>query len=281
MAFTKSESDDGPTDDSSELEDTKPKRTILLPGLAQLPEEDRVKWMKPFQEVLDHIGLVEDKIQRAVMHLTTLGMFGRAFYTAQNIGHFGLGSACYTHFTAPIRRYSDDIVHRLVKGILHGTATVESPVFTEEQLDELADHCTDQTIAADKLERKIVGAGLAFMTRRPEWQRVYSGVVVRVLPHALFLTLREIIDGKLRMSDITRDEVIVDPSESIAFRKLKEGAILRKIQRADDWQEMLSDADEPIEVLVRLGQRIELRIAARDYIEGNVSVVPATFATNE
>ena len=119
------------------------------------------------------------------------------------------------------------------------------------------------------------------MTRRDDWQGVYSGVVVRILPHALFLTLREIIDGKLRMSDFTRDEVIVDPSESIAFRKKKERAMLKQILRADDWQELLDDDDAPIEVLVRIGQKIPVRIAARDYIEGNVSVVPATFATNE
>ncbi len=233
--------------------------------------------MRPFREVLAKIRKVEDKSQRMVMHLTTLGMFGRAFYTPDNIGHFGLGSACYTHFTAPIRRYSDDVAHRLVKGILRGTATPETPVYTEEEIAEFTEHCTEQTIAAERLERQVVGAGLAFMTRRPEWQGKINGVVTKILPRGFFLLLREVIEGKIRMTDYTRDEVIVDPSESIAFRKKKEGAMLRKILRAEDWQEMLDEEDEPIEVLVRLGQKIPVRVSARDYVEGNVSVVPSSF----
>ncbi|MFX1513848.1 MAG: RNB domain-containing ribonuclease, partial [Promethearchaeota archaeon] len=251
------------------------KKKIFLPGLAQLPDEERGKWMKPFREVLEEVQKVEDKTQRMVMHLTTLGMFSRAFYTPDNIGHFGLGSACYTHFTAPIRRYPDDIAHRIVKGILNGTITPEKPLYTEEELEELTEHCSQQSHDADKLEWRIVGAGLAFMTRRPEWQGKINGVVTKILPRGFFLLLRDVVEGKIRMSDYTSEEVIVDPSESIAFRKKKETG-LRKIYRAVDWQEMLDEEDEPIEVLVRLGQKIPLRISARDYVEGNVSVVPSS-----
>ncbi|MFX0205103.1 MAG: RNB domain-containing ribonuclease [Candidatus Hodarchaeota archaeon] len=269
----------GKDKEEEEEEETGETKKTLLPGLAQLQDEDREKWMKPFREVLARIQEVEDKSQRMVMHLTTLGMFGRAFYTPDNIGHFGLGSACYTHFTAPIRRYSDDIAHRLVKGILSGTVTSEHPLYTEEESGEFTEHCTEQTISAEKLERQVVGAGLAFMTRRSEWQGKIDGVVTKILPRGFFLLLREVVEGKIRMTDFTRDEVIVDPSESIAFRKKKEGAMLRKIFHAEDWQEMLDEEGEPIEVLIRLGQKVPVRINARDYVEGNVSVVPASFSS--
>ncbi|MFX0094980.1 MAG: hypothetical protein ACFFBD_24810, partial [Candidatus Hodarchaeota archaeon] len=86
---------------------------------------------------------------------------------------------------------------------------------------------------------------------------------------------RRMADGRVRITDLTNDEVIVDPAESIAFRKRDENAILKQIKTSNDWQQMLDEEDEPIEILVRLGDRIKVKIAARDYVDGKVSVKPA------
>ena len=66
----------------------------------------------------------------------------------------------------------------------------------------------------------------------------------------------------------------MDPSESIAFRKKREDAQIKHILTSNDWQEMLDDENEPIEVLARLGQFITVKIVARDYIDGKVELIP-------
>ena len=201
-------------------------------------------------------------------------MFGRAYYTKDNIGHFGLGSACYAHFTAPIRRYSDIIAHRILKSIFDGTSTPENPEYTAEELEELTDHCSTQSHKAESIEFQIKGAGIVLMTRRPEWSGKLKGVVVKVLPRGLFLLIGEIVEGRINMRDLTKDEVIVDPSESIAFRKRKDDAQIKHILTSKDWQDMLDEDDEPIEVLARLGQFMNVKITGRDYVEGKVQLVP-------
>ena len=261
-------------DKQKEEEKAKEKKKPLLFGLAHLSEEELSKWMKPFKGVLNEVRKVEDKDDRMVMMLTTLGMFGRAYYTPDNIGHFGLGSRFYTHFTAPIRRYSDIVVHRILKGLVTETATKEEPVYTEEELDSMAEYITDQSYDAETLERRVVGAGLAMMTRREDWKDLI-GIVTRVSPRMVSVVIREVLDGRIRLSDLSKQEVIVDPSESIAFIKRDEDARIKKILNSSDWLEMLDEEDEPIEVLIRLGDKKAIKIVGRDYIDGKVTVIPS------
>ncbi|HKZ42084.1 MAG TPA: RNB domain-containing ribonuclease, partial [Candidatus Hodarchaeales archaeon] len=216
---------------------------------------------------------VEDPVKRMVMHLTVLGLFGRAYYSKDNIGHFGLGSPLYSHFTAPIRRYSDIIVHRIIKSLLRGN-TKDNPEYTIEELEILAERCSEQSLKAEKLEFKAKGAGLALMTRRPEWAGTLPSVVTRITPRGLFLVIRQMVEGRMFLSQLTRSEVFVDPSECIALKKRKEDARIKQILRATDWQEMLDEDDEPVEVVTRLGDKINVQISSRDYVEGTVNVLP-------
>jgi exoribonuclease R len=259
---------------SGEEEKKKPKRSFVYRGLANMSPTDQEAWMKPFGEVLLQVKKVEDPIIQKVMHLTVLGMFGRAYYTKDNIGHFGLGSTYYSHFTAPIRRYSDIIAHRILKGVLKGTES-ENPEYTPEELEELTELCSNQSQKAEKIEFQIKGAGLVLMTRRPEWSGKLTAVVVKVMARGIFLLIREIVEGRINIRDLTKDEIIVDPSESIAFRKRREDAQIKHILTSKDWQDLLDEDDEPIEILARLGQFISVKITGRDYVEGKVQLVPS------
>ena len=251
---------------------TETESNLFLRGLATMSEKEQEEWMRPFREVLQKVKEVDDPTTRKVMHLTTLGMFGRAYYTKDNIGHFGLGLPYYSHFTAPIRRYSDILAHRLLKGILHGTVTPENPVYKKEELEELGEYCSTQGQKAENLEYQVIGAGLALMTRRPEWQGPQFGVVTKVLSHAAFILINDMVEGRLRMSDLTNDEIIIDPAESIAFRKLREDVAIKQILHASDWQELLDEQGDALEILIKLGQKVKVEIISRDYVEGTVNV---------
>lgn len=94
----------------------------------------------------------------------------QAQYSTQNIGHFGLGSKGYLHFTSPIRRYPDLIVHRLIKDILsrkgkHKLNDVQKASLSEK-LDGIAEHCSIQERVAVDLERSISALHAVWFMRK-------------------------------------------------------------------------------------------------------------------
>jgi exoribonuclease-2 len=88
------------------------------------------------------------------------------------IGHFGLAVRDYSHSTAPNRRFPDLITHRLVKSVLHK----EQPAYTRDELAELAEHCTTQEDAANKVERKIRKSAAACLLQNRIGER-FDGIV--------------------------------------------------------------------------------------------------------
>jgi len=93
------------------------------------------------------------------------------------IGHFGLAVRDYSHSTAPNRRFPDLITHRLVKAALHNT----NPPYTRDELASLADHCTKQEDAANKVERQIRKSAAACMLRDRIGER-FDGIVTGAGP---------------------------------------------------------------------------------------------------
>jgi VacB/RNase II family 3'-5' exoribonuclease len=111
----------------------------------------------------------------------------------KSIGHFGLAVKDYTHSTAPNRRYPDLITHRLVKGVLDER---KSP-YTVEELAELAEHCTKQEDAANKVERTVRKAAAACMLSGREGEH-FDGVVTGASQKGTWVRIfRPPIEGKL------------------------------------------------------------------------------------
>jgi exoribonuclease-2 len=109
------------------------------------------------------------------------------------IGHFGLAVKDYTHSTAPNRRYPDLITHRLVKAAL---AKKPSP-YTVDELAELAQHCTDQEDAANKVERTVRKAAAAFMLSNRVGEN-FDGIVTGASAKGTWVRIfRPPIEGKL------------------------------------------------------------------------------------
>ena len=127
------------------------------PSLYRIHEEpDEEQWSKMAMELnamgIPHLPqskeelnlifrLAEDKPNAYAILLTVLKNLKRAEYAAYSAPHFGLGFESYTHFTSPIRRYSDLIVHRILKRI----EQAESPTYSVDQLIEIAAHCSNQS----------------------------------------------------------------------------------------------------------------------------------------
>ncbi len=106
------------------------------------------------------LGEVASHPLAEIIGMLTLRSLKQATYDSVNIGHFGLASTAYVHFTSPIRRYPDLQVHRFIKGELRGEARAD-----ETALREIATHCTRRERAVVAVEREVVDLYRALLMR--------------------------------------------------------------------------------------------------------------------
>lgn len=160
------------------------------------PEKMTPQW---FQQVL---GLVEGAPGEYVVNTLLLRSMKQAVYAAENRGHFGLASARYTHFTSPIRRYADLIVHRVLHHALEGNP---GPLYTLEQLSEIGRYISTQERLAMEAEREMVDR-LRTRFMADKIGEEYDGIISAVTAFGFFVELREIfVEGVVRLVDMADD----------------------------------------------------------------------------
>jgi ribonuclease R len=123
----------------------------------------------------------------------------QAQYSPSNVGHFGLAFESYVHFTSPIRRYPDLLVHRAIK------AALSSKKYFEEDWDALGRHCSETERRADDASRDVEN-WLKCYYMRDRVGGTFSGSITGVVPFGLFVTLDDFyVDGLVHISELGRD----------------------------------------------------------------------------
>jgi len=141
-----------------------------------------------------------------VIHYMILRSLKQARYSAVNAGHFGLSSKCYTHFTSPIRRYPDLVVHRILREVLTKNHLSDKRIKElEGLLPEVAFHSSRMERRADDAEREVLDAMRVWFMKDRVGEE-YEGMVVGVSPYGLKLRLREFyVEGFIHVSYMTDD----------------------------------------------------------------------------
>jgi ribonuclease R len=138
--------------------------------------------------------------EEIAVNMLILRSLKRALYSTAASGHFGLALRHYTHFTSPIRRYPDLVVHRLIDCILGGRKIP----YTTESLEWISNHCSARERYADELEREAIKLESANMMKSHVGKE-FEGIVVSVLPFGIFVELKEVfVEGFVPREKIKR-----------------------------------------------------------------------------
>jgi ribonuclease R len=128
----------------------------------------------------------------------------QAVYQPENIGHFGLALDAYAHFTSPIRRYPDLLVHRAIRHTLQG-GTAESFVHSAHDMEVLGQECSSRERRADEAARDVT-AFLKCEFMRDREGETFPGVVTGVTDFGLFVQLEGLqVDGLIHVANLGRD----------------------------------------------------------------------------
>lgn len=147
---------------------------------------------------------VQGKKEQNLIETLAIRAMAKAAYSTRNIGHYGLAFDYYTHFTSPIRRYPDMMVHRLLEKYLEGARSV-----SEQKYEDLCKHSSDMETKASNAERaSIKYKQVEFM--QDYIGKIYPGVISGVTEWGIYVELENKIEGMVPIRELDDDFYIFD-----------------------------------------------------------------------
>ncbi len=148
------------------------------------------------------IRMLDDKPEFKVLSSLLLRSMQKAVYRPENLGHFGLASKCYTHFTSPIRRYPDTTVHRLLRTYLFKHRLDDATMkHWEEKLVYVSEHSSERERASVDCEREVEDMKMAEYMEKHIGEE-FEGMISSVLSFGMFVELDNLIEGLVPIRDM-------------------------------------------------------------------------------
>ena len=191
------------------------------------------------KELNEAFALAADTPTEYTALLAILKNFKRAEYAGRQVGHFGLAFEDYTHFTSPIRRYPDLVVHRLLKSLENN----EPPSLSKINIEEIARHCTETEKKADDLEKKSTERKrLDFYNKllKNGKSATFNGFIVGIKKRGMMIELPDSLQrGMVAFKSIRSDWLEAD--ETLTRVENRDGAIRYKL--GDPLEVMIAKVD--------------------------------------
>jgi len=189
------------------------------------PDEDR---LLTFRSYLSEVGIaftssnspnpkdfaqvankIENRIDKELIQTMLLRSMKQAVYDGANVGHFGLALEAYAHFTSPIRRYPDLVVHRVIKAIINKHAQKKickgAKFYSEQEIEQLGEQCSMAERRADDATRDV-SDWLKCEFMQDHVGDVFEGVVASVTNFGLFVRINDYqIDGLVHITSLGND----------------------------------------------------------------------------
>lgn len=167
---------------------------------------------------------LKNKKEYPILSSILLRSMQKAVYDKNNIGHFGLASKCYTHFTSPIRRYPDLIVHRLLNEYIF-LSHIDEPTVDkyDYKLKDITQHSSERERASVDCEREVDDMKKAEYMMDHIGEE-YEGMISSVMPFGMFIELPNLIEGLVHIDDLEGDQYTYNEDTfSIVGRNNKRG----------------------------------------------------------
>ena len=154
---------------------------------------------KSMQKLIEYLS---DKKEFKILSELLLRSMQKAIYQKENIGHYGLASSCYTHFTSPIRRYPDTTVHRLLRTYLFNHDMSSDTIrHWDEKLVYVAEHSSSRERASVDCEREVEDMKMAEYMEKHIGEE-FEGMISTVTNFGMFVELDNLIEGLVPINDM-------------------------------------------------------------------------------